>query len=320
MTADLLNPIFLDEELARQHLEALRWANGRSCPHCGTLDESGYVESKNHKAGLYHCNACAKTFTVTVGTLFERSHIPLNKWLMAFHLFAASKKGMSAKQLERMLGISYKSAWFMAHRIREAMTSEPAKMLGGPGSSGVVEADETYWGQKRDASGKKSLPKSNSAGRDKMKILSLVERDGQKRSFAIPNVNASTLAPIMKAHIDSRAFLMTDELHAYKSIGQSFAGHESVAHSKKEYVRGKAHNNTAESSFNILKRGLIGTFHSVSEKHLQRYVNEFDFRWNTRQSLGFNDSQRAQIALKGITGKRLTYRRTAGEQNAQQAV
>lgn len=307
MTADLLNPIFLDEELAREHLEALRWANGRVCAHCGVVDESGLTASKNHKPGLYYCNACGKTFTVTVGTLFERSHVPLNKWLMAFHLMAASKKGMSAKQLERMLGVTYKTAWFMAHRIREAMTTEAGGMLGGPGSSGIVEADETYWGNK----GKK---RDGARGFEhKMKIVSLVERDGQKRSFHVANVNAKTLGPILHAQIDQRARLMTDEANFYKKAGRHFSSHESVNHGHGEYVRGDVTTNTIESSFAILKRGLNGTFHSVSEKHLQRYCHEFDFRWNTRQSQGINDATRAAMALKGIEGKRLTYRRIGGQ-------
>ena len=310
--ADLLNPIFLDPELAREHLEALRWSAGRVCPHCGVVNESGAVNSKSpeHK-GLYHCNACKKTFTVTVGTLFERSHIPLNKWLMAFHLFSASKKGMSAKQLERMLGVSYKSAWFMAHRIRAAMTTEPTKMLGGPGSSGIVEADETYWGTRSDKAGKKMKPVKG--GYAKMAIFSLVERDGEKRSFHVASVNASTLDAVLKAQVSPAARLMTDEAPYYRTPGKSFASHETVAHTKKEYARGDVTSNTVEASFSILKRGLIGTFHSVSEKHLQRYCNEFDFRWNTRESQGFDDVMRAQIALKGIDGKRLTYRRPASE-------
>jgi transposase-like protein len=312
--ADLLNPIFLDEELAREHLESLRWAAGRVCPHCGVVDESSPTASKNHKPGLYYCNACAKTFTVTIGTLFERSHVPLNKWLMAFHLMAASKKGMSAKQLERMLGVTYKTAWFMCHRIREAMTTKPTNMLGGPGGSGIVEADETFWGKQNEFAGQ-PVQKGQAGYQHKMKILSLVERDGDKRSYHVANVNSATLGPIMKAQIAEQARLMTDEASFYQSIGAKFDSHQTVNHSRNEYARGDVTTNTVESSFAILKRGLTGTFHSVSEKHLQRYCNEFDFRWNTRQSQGFNDATRAAIALKGIEGKRLTYRRI-GESSA----
>jgi transposase-like protein len=300
--SDLLNPIFTDEEQAREHLEALRWANGRVCPHCGECEQTSPTESKNHKPGLYYCNSCKSTFTVTVGTLFERSHVPLNKWLMAFHLVAASKKGMSSKQLERMLGVSYKTAWFMSHRIREAMTTEGGGMLGGDG--GPVEVDETYWG------GKSKHVAGHTGYNHKMKIVSLVERNGEKRSFHVATVNAETLRPILISQIDQKARLITDEARVYKKIGKEFASHESVNHGIKEYARGDITTNTVESSFAILKRGLYGTFHSVSEKHLQRYVNEFDFRWNTRQKLGFTDADRANIALKGITGKRLMYRRT----------
>lgn len=301
--ADLLNPIFLDEELAREHLEALRWPNGRVCAHCGVVNESGLTASKNHKPGLYYCNACGKTFTVTVGTLFERSHVPLNRWLMAFHLMAASKKGMSAKQIERMLGVTYKTAWFMCHRIREAMTTESGGLLGG--GSGIVEADETYWGN----TGKQ---RPGARGYDhKMKIVSLVERDGEKRTYHVANVTAETVRPILKSQVKASARLMTDEAAVYTKVGREFAEHSFVRHGAKEYARGDVCTNTVESSFAILKRGLNGTFHSVSEKHLQRYCHEFDFRWNTRQSQGFTDSMRAEIALKGIEGKRLTYRRTS---------
>ena len=302
--ADLLNPIFSDEDAARKHLEALRWGKHRTCPHCGECEATSPTASKNHKPGLYYCNSCKSSFTVTVGTLFERSHIPLNKWLLAFHLMAASKKGMSAKQMERMLGLSYKSAWFMCHRIREAMTTNPTTMLGGPGTSGIVEADETYWGNsslKKKTGSKGTLPM--------MKIVSLVERDGEKRSFHVANVTAATIGPILKAQVASTVRLMTDEHTVYKTIGKKFSSHETVAHGYGEYTRGDVTTNTVESSFAILKRGLNGTFHSVSEKHLQRYANEFDFRWNTRQSQGYSDVDRALIALKGITGKRLTYRR-----------
>jgi transposase-like protein len=315
--ADLLNPVFLDPELAREHLEALRWAAGRVCPHCGTVDESGAVASKNHKPGLYYCNACAKSFTVTVGTLFERSHIPLNKWLMAFHLMAASKKGMSAKQLERMLGVSYKSAWFMAHRIREAMTTKPTNMMGGSGTP--VEVDETYWGNRKDESIKPRSPKNSAA--NKIAIVSLVDRkSGEKRTYHMGNVTGAGLREVLKAQVSPSAHLMTDQSKLYTKLGMEFAQHSTVNHSIKEYARGEVTTNTAESSFALLKRGLVGTFHSVSEKHLQRYANEFDFRWNTRQSQGFTDLDRAAVALKGIEGKRLTYRRTAGDETTIQAV
>lgn len=303
-------PQFQNADSAREYLESLRWANGVICPHCGSISAHYKLQGAAHRPGVYKCRDCGDQFTVTVGTVFERSKVALHVWLQAVHLMAASKKGVSAKQLERMLGVTYKTAWFMAHRIREAMKDESGSLLGGPGSSGIVEADETYWGQRRDEGGKKSLPKSNTAGRDKMKIVSLVERDGHKRSFHVANVNGGTLSAVLKGNISKDAHLMTDELRAYKQIGKAFASHQSVSHSQKEYVRGNVHNNTAESSFNILKRGLIGTFHAVSEKHLQRYCTEFDFRWNYRSSQGYGDVARADALLSQIGGKRLTYRRT----------
>ncbi len=305
---DLLKPIFTDEETARLHLEALRWASGRVCPHCGECEKTSPTESKNHKPGLYYCKSCEKTFTVTVGTLFERSHVPLNKWLLAFHLMAASKKGISSHQLHRMLGVTYKTAWFMTHRIREAMKSPQTSPLGGNGSP--VEVDETFWGNK----GK--LPPGHRAFHHKMKILSLVERGGEKRSYHVPSVNAKTLRPILNAQIAANATLMTDEGPAYEKIGKDFAAHHVVNHKKKEYSRGDVTTNTVESSFSLLKRGLIGTFHHVGEQHLQRYATEFAFRWNYRVKMGYSDAERAEIALKGIGGKRLTYRRT-GETQAQ---
>jgi transposase-like protein len=306
----LTDKIFHDEDAARAHFERIRWPEGRTCPHCGTVDNSTLLKGKSTRPGLYKCRDCRKPFTATMGTIYERSHIPLHKWLLATHLMVSSKKGISAMQLHRNLGFgSYRTAWFMAHRIREAMKAEPSKMLGGPGSSGIVEADETFWGAQADEEGIK-YPKGIKRGfSDKMKIVSLVERDGEKRSFHVPNVNAATLGPILKAQIASTARLMTDEAAYYKKAGKHFASHESVNHSRGEYARGDVTSNTAESSFAILKRGLTGTFHSVSEKHLQRYCVEFDFRWNTRQSQGFSDAMRADMALKGITGKRLTYRR-----------
>ena len=309
MTATLNQPQFQDADKAREYLEAQVWPNGRICPHCGVIGEHYVLSGKSARPGLYKCQACREPFTVTVGTVFERSKIGLHVWLQVVHLMAASKKGISAKQVERMTGVTYKSAWFMCHRIREAMKAEPTKMLGGPGSSGIVEADETYWGTAKAEDGTKYPAKTGGGYSPKMKIFSLVERQGEKRTIHVPTVNAATLGPILKAQVAKTARLMTDEAKFYKKPGKHFASHEAVNHSKEEYVRGDVSSNTAESSFAILKRGLVGTFHSVSEQHLQRYCVEFDFRWNTRQSQGYTDAMRADVALKGIVGKRLTYRR-----------
>ncbi|MBC5763846.1 IS1595 family transposase [Ramlibacter albus] len=310
MASAILNqPHFQDEGKAREYLEALRWPQGTVCPHCGVIGTAYKLEGTKHRPGLYKCKDCREQFTVTVGTVFERSKIALNVWLQAVHLMCASKKGISAKQLERMLGVTYKTAWFMSHRIREAMTADPKNLLGGPGSSGIVEADETYWGSATAEDGTKYPAKTGGGYSPKMKIFSLVERQGVKRTIHVPNVTAATLGPILKSQVAQSARLMTDEASYYKSIGKHFASHESVNHSKYEYTRGDVTSNTAESSFAILKRGLVGTFHSVSEQHLQRYAHEFDFKWNTRTSLGYNDAMRTDEALKGITGKRLTYRR-----------
>jgi transposase-like protein len=308
--ASILNqPHFQDADAARVYLEAQVWPNGRVCPHCGAIGDHYELKGKSNRPGLYKCADCREPFTVTVGTLFERSKVGLHLWLQAVYLMAASKKGISAKQLERMLGVTYKTAWFMCHRIREAMTTDYSAKLGGPGSSGIVEADETFWGAATDDEGVKYPAKTFKGFQHKMKIVSLVERDGDKRSFHIPTVNSATLAPILKAQISEKARLMTDEANYYKTPGKHFASHETVNHNRGEYARGDVTSNTAESSFALLKRGITGTFHSVSEKHLQRYCNEFDFRWNTRQSQGWNDVARADATLKGITGKRLTYRR-----------
>ena len=292
---------FNDEDAARDHLESIRWPNGPVCPHCGSTDRNSRLNGASHRPGLLFCGDCRMQFSVTVGTVFERSKVALHKWVYASHLMCASKKGISAKQLERMLGVTYKTAWFMAHRIREAMNIEPTGQLGGNGSP--VEVDETYWGNVG-----KHTPGARSF-HHKMKIVTLVERDGEKGSYHLPSVNHRTLFPIMQAQIAEKARLMTDQAGVYEKIGPAFGSHEVVNHSKKEYARGDVTTNTVESSFAILKRGLYGTFHSVSERHLQRYATEFDFRWNTRQALGFNDADRAAQVLKGISGKRLMYRR-----------
>ncbi len=299
MTAIFSQARFQNADAARQHLEQLRWPTGAICPHCGGTERNVLLQGKATRPGLYFCGDCRTQFTVTVGTVFERSKIALNVWLQAVHLMCASKKGVSAKQIERMLGVTYKTAWFMCHRIREAMTNPNGGMLGGPGKP--VEADEIYWGT---APGKTKRP----GWRHKLKVASLVERDGQKRSFHVANVNANTLRPILTENIKRSTHLMTDEAVVYTRLGGNFRAHSTVNHSAGEYSRGNVTTNTVESSFAILKRGLYGTFHNVSEKHLQRYADEFDFRWNHRVALGCTDTQRADAALKGIAGKRLMYR------------
>ena len=304
MTADITNPIFTNEAKARKHLESLRWPDGPFCPHCGSTENIKKLEGKSHRLGLHQCNSCREHFTVTVGTLFERSHIPLHKWLLAFHLMSASKKGISSHQLHRMLGITYKTAWFMTHRIREAMKTTYNRPMGGFGR--VVEADETFFGNKPGV-------KKRAGYHHKEKIFSLVERNGKARSFHVEQVNARNLKPLIRLNVRRDTHIMTDEHSAYKGLGNRFLSHESVRHTAKEYVRGNAHTNTVEGFFSILKRGLIGTYHHVGSQHLARYMSEFDFRYNNRTALGVSDSERTDKALMGIEGKRLTYRRIDAE-------
>ena len=295
----LQNPIFHDESKARKWLEAQIWPDGPVCPHCGSYEPTA-LKGKAHRPGLYQCNEkeCRQQFTVTVGTLFERSKIPLGKWLMATYLLSASKKGMSTRQLSRMLGVSVKSSWFMMHRIREAMREGKAGPLGGQNK--VVEADETYIGGKAKNRAFGPPPKKEA-------LVALVERDGSVRSFHMESVNAKTLRPILVAQIDRASFLMTDESAVYTKTGREFKGHGTVNHSIKKYVRGNFyHSNTVENYFSILKRGINGNYQWVSAKHLKRYLGEFDFRYNTRD---VTDFERTAIAAKGIQGKRLTYRR-----------
>lgn len=299
-TALFTEPRFNNDDAAREHLESIRWPNGSVCPHCGGTERNSLLQGESHRAGLYFCGDCRTQFTVTVGTVFERSKVPLHKWVLATHLICSSKKGISSHQLHRTLGVTYKTAWFMAHRIREAMNIKPIGKLGGNGSP--VEVDETYWGN----TGKQAPGARGYA--HKMKVVSLVERNGEKRSFHVANVTAKTVTPILREQISKKARLMTDEGGVYLQVGKEFAEHGIVTHSAGEYSRGDITTNTVESSFAILKRGLYGTFHHVSEQHLQLYATEFDFRWNTRAKLGFSDSDRAAIALKNIGGKRITYR------------
>lgn len=303
------NPIFHDEDAAREHLEKIRWPNGPVCPHCGATEKTTNIwrieakikePRKGARPGVLCCGECRQQFTVTVGTVFEHSKVPLHKWVLATHLLCSSKKGISSHQLHRTLGVTYKTAWFMTHRIREAMKDFPTYPLG---DIGPVEVDETFVGTKPGKKKRRGFGHKNA-------VLSLVERDGEVRSFHVPDVTAKTLKPILQAQITAEAHLMTDDGRQYGPISPEFAFHEVVNHSTGEYVRGDAHTNTVEGFFSILKRGLIGTYHHVSAHHLQRYVTEFDFRYNHREKLGIDDKMRAAAALKGISGKRLTYRRT----------
>ena len=300
---NLDNPIFHKVKAARKYLESVRWPDGAFCPHCGVCEQKYITKltGKSHREGLYQCKACRKQFTVTVGTLFERSKIPLNKWLLATFLLSSSKKGISTHQIHRMLGVTYKTAWFMTHRIREAMR-EPVSpdTMGGNGST--VEVDETFWGN----NGKRVTCGTG----HKEKILTLVEREGRARSFHVPSVKAKTLRPILREQLYSDTKVMTDQATQYKKLKEDFDSHETVNHSIGEYVRGNAYTNTVEGYFSILKRGLNGTYQHVSAKHLKRYLGEFDFRYSYREKLGYSDTDRAREALKGIEGKRLTYRGT----------
>ncbi len=306
---DLSNPIFHDETKAREWLEARIWANGRFCPHCGAVDQSTLLQGKSHRPGLYQCNSCREPFTVTVGTLYERSHIPLNKWLAATHLMMASKKGISAMQVHRMLGISYKTAWFLCHRIRESLRDTKLDTPLG-GQNKVVEADETYIGGKETNKHKSKRQKGMHGGKGKEPVVALVERDGRVRAQHMPEVTSANLKLALRAQVDRKSYIMTDEASTYRFVRSEFGGHGTVNHSIEEYVRGGFwHTNTVEGYFSILQRGITGTYHHVSQQHLKRYLAEFDYRYNERIALGVNDSQRMEKSIAGIVGKRLTYRR-----------
>ena len=306
-------PHFQDHTKAREYLERLRWAGEPVCAHCGTI--GGHYETK--KPGVWRCSSkdCRKDFSVTTKTVMESSHIKLNIWLQAFALMTASKKGMSAHQIHRQLGVTYKSAWFLVMRIREAMrTGGLTPPMGGAGK--VVEADETYFGDIPEA---KRRPSPQRRGRPytkggrsgaggKRTIVSLVERGGSVRSFHVPTSDAATVATIVRENIHRETRLHTDESRLYPVVGREFAAHETVNHSAKEYARGDVTTNSVEGYFSIFKRGMRGVYQHCSEKHLHRYLAEFDFRFNHRTALGFNDGDRAALALKGIEGKRLTYR------------
>jgi transposase-like protein len=313
MSYDLDHPAFKDEDAARETLEASRWPHGPVCPHCKQTETVKALGGKSMGKGWYHCSACREKFTVRVGTLYERSHIPLRKWLLATHLLTSSKKGMSAHQMHRMLGVTYKTAWFMAHRIREAMRVESGSApIGGEGK--IVEADETYLGmQDNPKPSKKRTTPYTKGGRSgpsgKRAVLALVERGGNARMFHLAVADKPTVTKLVRDNIAKESRFHTDESKLYIGSVAHFASHETVKHSHGEYVRGDVHSNTVEGVFSVFKRGMKGIYQHCAEKHLHRYLAEYEFRHNHRTALGYNDKDRAAAALKGIEGKRLTYRR-----------
>jgi transposase-like protein len=290
---------FSDPEKAAEFLESIRWPDGPVCPHCGEHEREPYrLKGKSTRRRLWKCRACRKQFTVTVGTIFESSHVSLDKWLLAFYLLCSSKKGMSAHQLHRSLGVTYKTAWFIFHRIREAMTERPFEDR----LSGVVEADETYIGGKRKGSDGRGR-----GAKHKVPVMALVERGGRVRSGRVANVTGKELKGAIRRHVDPSAVLMTDEFSSYRGLDKEFAGHHTVAHGYGEYGRGWVHSNSVEGYFATLKRGVTGVYHRVSPAHLPRYLAEFDFRYNRRD---VSDGTRTVMALEGAEGKRLKYRDT----------
>jgi transposase-like protein len=304
----LSRPEFHDEAKAFEHLERIIWADGKACPHCGGVDRITKVTAnaaKRIRLGLWRCGDCKKQFTVKVGTVFEHARLPLNKALQAVYLMTSSKKGISAHQLHRVLEVTYKTAWFLAHRIREAMRSGDLAPFGGDG--GIVEVDETFIGHDRTIK-----PKGDKKGRGfhhKHKVLALVDRNsGRSRCMVVDSLRAADLTPILEENIHYEAHVMTDEAGQYKFLNRSFAQHDFVSHSRGEYGRGQIHTNTVEGAFSIFKRGMRGIYQHCAKKHLHRYVAEFEFRYNNRVANGFDDRERSEQALRGMVGKRLTYR------------
>lgn len=308
------------EAAAFEHVENALWPNGPHCPHCGNagkIYELNGVRSKPSKKnpegverhGLKKCGECRKQFTVRIGTIFEESHIPMTKWLQAIYLMCSSKTGISSHQLARVLEITVKSAWFLSHRIREAMRSGDIGPMGGEGA--IIEADSTYIGGKEKNKHVGKRNRRNIGGMGKQVVHTLVERSGGARSHHIADVSGKTLGPLLYRNVDRKSSLMTDTGGGYYNAGKYYARHETVDHGKDEYVRGDAYSNTVEGYFSILKRGINGVFHHVSEHHLHRYLAEFDFRYSNRIKLGIDDKMRADIALLNVKGKRLSYRQSS---------
>lgn len=292
---------FHDENAAYAYLEARIWPNGPVCPHCGGMDRVGKLKGRSTRIGVYKCYQCRKPFRATVGTVFEASHIPLRLWLQAIHLMASSKKGVSSNQLHRILGVTLKSAWFMSHRIREAMRVLKMEPMGGAGK--VVEADETFIGRVEGEPVRRGVGHKNA-------VLTLVERGGSARSFHVDSASVANIAPIVRENIRRESRLHTDEARYYREVGAEFAAHETVNHVHEEYARGDVTTNTVEGYYSVFKRGMKGIYQHCAEKHLHRYLSEFDFRYSNRVALGVDDVERADRTLKGVVGKRLTYRAT----------
>jgi transposase-like protein len=303
----LSRPYFHDEAAAFEHVEGILWPQGPVCHHCGSMEKHYALKGVRTKAskknpegverhGLYKCSSCRKQFTVRMGTIFEESHLPLHKWLQAIHLMCSSKKGISAHQLHRVLECTYKTAWFLAHRIREAMRSDDFTPMGG-----IVEADETYIGKMA------GVPKMHRSNAHKNMVLTLVERGGAARSFHIDSATVAQVVPLVRKNIAKEAILMTDESHIYKRVGSEFMAHYTVNHGEKEYVRGSVTTNTVEGYYSIFKRGMKGVYQHCAEHHLHRYLAEFDFRYTFRAARGVDDGVRSLLALQGFKGKRLTY-------------
>jgi transposase-like protein len=296
---------FQNEEAAFAFLEARVWPNGPVCPHCGASGRIKKLAGKTTRVGLHKCYDCMKPFTVKVGTVFESSHVALHLWLQAVHLMVSSKKGISSNQLHRTLGVTLKTAWFMSHRIREAMTTLGVEPMGGAGA--IVEIDETFIGNKRE-----KVPKARGYAH-KHAVMTLVERGKGSRSFHVDGTASADLLPIIKAHVASGTHVITDEAGQYAHLGKHFTEHDFVRHAAGEYGRGDIHTNTVEGFYSVFKRGMKGVYQHCAEHHLHRYVTEFDFRYSNRVRLGVDDTERADRTLKSIVGKRLMYRTTHQE-------